>query len=144
MKKNTKGFTLIELLAVIVVLAIIALIATPIVLNLINDARRGAAEQTANAYVKAFETAVMTEMTKDATNTLCTNYEIKDKVATSKDTDCTIKSVTPSTTGTSNIKGSLTVSSTTGEVSKATLTVDDKFSNIEYKPTTGASTVTAS
>lgn len=143
MKKNTKGFTLIELLAVIVVLAIIALIATPIVLNLINDARRGAAEQTANAYVKAFETAVMTEMTKDATNTLCTNYDIADKVATSKDTtDCTIKSVTPSTTGTSNIKGSLTVSSTTGEVSKATLTVDDKFSNIEYTPTKGA--VTAS
>ena len=31
------GFTLIELLAVIVILAIIALIATPIVLNIIND-----------------------------------------------------------------------------------------------------------
>ena len=34
MKK--KGFTLIELLAVIVVLAIIALIATPIVMNVIK------------------------------------------------------------------------------------------------------------
>ena len=36
---NKKGFTLIELLAVIVILAIIALIATPIVLNIIKDSR---------------------------------------------------------------------------------------------------------
>ena len=35
-----KGFTLIELLAVIVILAIIALIATPIVLNIIDDANK--------------------------------------------------------------------------------------------------------
>ena len=34
---NKKGFTLIELLAVIVILAIIALIATPIILGIIND-----------------------------------------------------------------------------------------------------------
>jgi len=34
-----KGFTLIELLAVIVILAIIALIATPIILNIVNDTR---------------------------------------------------------------------------------------------------------
>ena len=31
-----KGFTLVELLAVIVILAVIALIATPIVFNIIN------------------------------------------------------------------------------------------------------------
>lgn len=37
-----KGFTLIELLAVIVILAIIALIATPLILNLIEDAKKGA------------------------------------------------------------------------------------------------------
>ena len=35
MKK--RGFTLIELLAVIVILSIIALIATPIILNVISD-----------------------------------------------------------------------------------------------------------
>ena len=33
------GFTLIELLAVIVILAIITLIAVPIVLNIINDSK---------------------------------------------------------------------------------------------------------
>ena len=63
MKK--KGFTLIELLAVIVVLAIIALIATPIVLNLINNARVGAAEQSATGYVKAIENAIMKDMLND-------------------------------------------------------------------------------
>ena len=45
--KEKKGFTLIELLAVIVILAIIALIATPIVLSLIEKARKGAAEDSA-------------------------------------------------------------------------------------------------
>ena len=53
MKK--KGFTLIELLAVIVVLAVITLIATPIVLNLINTAKKGAAEQSALIYIKEIE-----------------------------------------------------------------------------------------
>ena len=44
MRRN-KGFTLIELLAVIVVLAVIALIATPIVLSLVNKAKEGAQRQ---------------------------------------------------------------------------------------------------
>ncbi len=56
--KNKKGFTLIELLAVIVVLAIIALIATPIVMNTIKNAKKGAAERSADNYIKQVETAV--------------------------------------------------------------------------------------
>ena len=40
MKK--KGFTLIELLAVIVVLAVIALITTPVILGVIEKAKKGA------------------------------------------------------------------------------------------------------
>ena len=59
MKK--KGFTLIELLAVIVVLAIIALIATPIVMNTIEKSKKGAAERSADNYVDAVETAVATK-----------------------------------------------------------------------------------
>ena len=58
MKK--RGFTLIELLAVIVVLAIIALIATPIVMNVIKNAQMGAAERSADNYVKAVETLIAT------------------------------------------------------------------------------------
>ena len=58
--KNKKGFTLIELLAVIVVLAIIALIATPIVMNTIKKSQKGAAERSAENYIDAVETAVAT------------------------------------------------------------------------------------
>ena len=53
--KNKKGFTLIELLAVIVILAIIALIATPIVLNMIESARKSAAKSSALGYIDAIE-----------------------------------------------------------------------------------------
>ena len=64
---NKKGFTLIELLAVIVVLAIIALIATPMVLNTIEDARRGAAQSSALAYISAVETKIAVNMLTDTT-----------------------------------------------------------------------------
>ena len=48
-----KGFTLIELLAVMVILAVVALIATPIVLNVIDESKRGAAINSAYAYIDA-------------------------------------------------------------------------------------------
>ena len=51
MKK--RGFTLIELLAVIVILAIIALIATPIILGVVEDARKSAAKSAAYGYLDA-------------------------------------------------------------------------------------------
>ena len=56
MKKN--GFTLIELLAVIVILAIIALIATPIILGIINDARKESNERSAELYASAVKNAI--------------------------------------------------------------------------------------
>ena len=57
MKMNKKGFTLIELLAVIVILAIIALIATPIVMNVIANAQDGANKRSVESYMKSVETA---------------------------------------------------------------------------------------
>lgn len=62
MKRNQKGFTLIELLAVIVILAIIALIATPMVLKYIEESRIGAAERSTEACVKAAETAYVVSL----------------------------------------------------------------------------------
>ena len=53
-----KGFTLIELLAVIVVLAVIAMITTPTVFGIIKTAKKGVAEQSTVAYVKAIESTV--------------------------------------------------------------------------------------
>ena len=57
---RNKGFTLIELLAVIVILAIIALIATPIVLGIINDSRKSSERETAKLIVSNFELAYST------------------------------------------------------------------------------------
>ena len=48
MYKKRKGFTLIELLAVIIILTIVALIATPIILNVIEDAKISAGRSEAN------------------------------------------------------------------------------------------------
>ena len=63
--KSKKGFTLIELLAVIVILAIIALIATPIVLDIINDTRNSSQLRSADFYLDAVEYAVSQSMTNN-------------------------------------------------------------------------------
>lgn len=52
---NRKGFTLTELLAVIVVLALIALIATPLVLSIIRDSARSSFSSSVNGLKKAIE-----------------------------------------------------------------------------------------
>ena len=57
--KSNKGFTLIELLAIIVILAVIALITTPIILNIINQSKEAANLRSVEAYAKAVEYAVM-------------------------------------------------------------------------------------
>ena len=48
-----KGFTLIELLAVIIILAVIALIATPIILNVVNNAKESARKSSVTGYADA-------------------------------------------------------------------------------------------
>ena len=75
-----KGFTLIELLAVIVILAIIALIATPIILGIINDAKKQSKQRTAELVAKEVELAYTsyvfknTEGTSEACNYLNENF----------------------------------------------------------------------
>ena len=65
MKEKNKGFTLVELLAVIVILAIIALIATPIILNVINDAKKQAAKDSAYGYMDAVEKYIVSSELED-------------------------------------------------------------------------------
>jgi type IV pilus assembly protein PilA len=48
--RKSKAFTLIELLAIIVILAIIAVITVPIILNIIENSRMGAATDSAYGY----------------------------------------------------------------------------------------------
>ena len=55
--KNNKGFTLIELLAVIIILAIIAVITTPIILNVVDQARQDAAKDKAWGTIDAVRIA---------------------------------------------------------------------------------------
>lgn len=127
-----KGFTLIELLAVIVILAIIALIATPIILGIINDARDSARERTAELVAKEVELAYTGYMYKNGGNepaTFCdymdTKYFTMSKAAlgtcsgnsvvvTSEDTD-TEYTVTANNDGTVTVTGA-------GHTKTATLT----------------------
>ncbi len=83
---NKKGFTLIELLAVIVILAIIALIATPIILGIINDARDSAKKRSAELVYTGVQYAYTTSLyqTTDGSivgtptlKTICDNLKIE-------------------------------------------------------------------
>lgn len=79
MKSNQKGFTLIELLAVIVILAIIALIATPLVLNIIAKARTSAAQDSVYGAMESTR-LVFTESLLDPTAMalpVCVDFQAK-------------------------------------------------------------------
>lgn len=75
---RSKGFTLIELLAVIVILAIIALIATPIVLGIIDDSRQNTNELTADFIVQSVEKSYSMAFTKNG-GALPTLQQVKDE-----------------------------------------------------------------
>ena len=50
-----KGFTFVELLAVIIILVVIALITTPIIVNIIETSRKGTATTSTLGYIRAVE-----------------------------------------------------------------------------------------
>ena len=58
-----KGFTLIELLAVIVILAVIALIATPIILGIIEDTRKSSKDESVKLYLDTLKKSIAIELT---------------------------------------------------------------------------------
>ena len=59
MKQNKrKAFTLIELIAVLVIMAILALIVTPLVMNIIRSARISADKRSVDAYGRSIELAI--------------------------------------------------------------------------------------
>ena len=60
--KNKKGFTLIELLAIIVILAIIAVITVPIILNIIENSKMGAATDSAYGFKDAVNKSYLTKL----------------------------------------------------------------------------------
>ena len=62
---NKKGFTLIELLAIIVILAIIAVITVPIILNIVDDATKNAAVDSAYGYKEAINKFYASKLLQD-------------------------------------------------------------------------------
>ena len=74
--KNKKGFTLIELLAIIVILAIIAVITVPIILNIIENSKIGAATDSAYGFKDAVNKSYLTKLSGDS------DYEIPDNTYT--------------------------------------------------------------
>ena len=78
MRKN--GFTLIELLAVIVILSIIALIATPIILGIINDAREKANERSVELYASAVRNGIVAYQLKEGKEVLPGTYNETNKL----------------------------------------------------------------
>lgn len=78
MKTRNKGFTLIELLAVIVILAIIALIATPMILGVIETAKKGGAESSAFGYIDAIEKQIALDILTGDTNIIEGTNDVAD------------------------------------------------------------------
>ena len=77
--KNKKGFTLIELLAVIVILAVIALITVPVVINIINNAKKGAAEDSAYGVIEAAKLYWVENSLEDTNNVVTFTYDNENK-----------------------------------------------------------------
>ena len=80
------GFTLVELLAVIVILAIISIIAVPMIGNVIEDSRKQALEQSANGIV---ESARYFAISKDGTYNFKFNDSLRGKTISGEELNYT-------------------------------------------------------
>lgn len=74
--KKKNGFTLIELLAIIVILAIIAVITVPIILNIIDDAKKGSIKDSAYGYKDAINNYYISKLQTKEMNKLDGEYII--------------------------------------------------------------------
>ena len=90
---KNKGFTLVELLAIIVILAIIAVITVPIVLGIIDDAKKGIAIDSAHGYVRAINQFYLNNQMSD------TEYFVPDgeyEISIYKDANLSVNGDEPS------------------------------------------------
>ena len=113
MRSNKKGFTLIELLAVIVILAIIALIATPIVLNIITKARNSAAADSVYGAMEAVKLAYTESLLDPSPKTLPLTVICASGAC---DNDVTMSGTVP--------EGTFTLQDTDGKFASSTVTVN--------------------
>ena len=126
--KSNKGFTLIELLAVIVILAIIALIATPTILGVIETARQGSAESSALGYVDAVEKQIMIN---EVDSTAGKKFDLS---SAKKYTVAELKGKAPS-------DDSVVIVNDKGEVQEAYLYINDAY-QVHYTVSDGKASAT--
>ena len=128
--KSNKGFTLIELLAVIVILAIIALIATPIILGVIDTAKKGSAEASALAYIKAVEDQIVIgQVTTETTDDISLPTTGTQEYTTADLAGVQVKGTAP------NAEGTKIVIDSTGAVQSGTclsITMSGSDYNVSY------------
>ena len=80
--KNKKGFTLIELLAIIVILAIIAVITVPIILNIIDNSKKGAVMNSALGYRDAVQKYYVSKLIDNQNDESVSGYKTVSGLAT--------------------------------------------------------------
>ncbi len=151
-----KGFTLIELLAVIVILAIIALIATPIILNIVEDSKKSAATESAKLYIDGFQNIIASEnMTREFNPSSCTitngnitcdgqsiDYTVDGQAPTSGSITFNNGIVTGYTLGISGYtvtKSGSTITTTKGEPEPTTYTAYTMGQLLQYDPVSNTS-----
>ncbi len=100
-----KGFTLVELLAVIVILAIIALITVPIIMNIVESSKKATSVESANGYVRAVTNYLIMNVVDDGV------YSVFDS------------NIKAEYTGTKVSNGSITIEK--GDIKKANLCIND-------------------
>lgn len=105
-----RGFTLIELLAVIVIIAVIALISTPLVMNAILNAERSAAKSSAYGYIRAIEFSIANKQM------LHSAYTIPNTFITADDQNLDYKGTRPT---------AVDLELTDGRVTGGTITIDE-------------------
>ena len=86
------AFTLIELLAIIVILAIIAVITVPIILNIIDNSKRGASIDSSYGFKDAIQKYYVTKSVEDTTQELPSGY----KAVSALPSDFTVSGEKPS------------------------------------------------
>ena len=87
--KKQNGFTLIELLAIIVILAIIAVITVPIILNIIENSKMGAAKDSAYGYKDSVNKWYVSKLTEDP------NYVLNDGTYSVSELEATVEGKQP-------------------------------------------------
>lgn len=119
---KTRGFTLIELLAIIVILAIIAVITVPIILNVIENSRRGAAIDSAYGYKEAIHDYYLTKLSEDIDYQLNGIYTVSDGKLIGENEEGTSLTHTILFSGTKPSSGNVGI--TNGVITSACLVVD--------------------